>query len=102
MSRSSSSKEIWSFAPIQLGCWEKFSHTIFALDQLFIKLTTKTFDVNDQQLLCSAAPSQANTSQSYIYQVLQTIQMKLILLCVWPKLAISGSTKTAIKFKYEI
>ena len=36
--------------------------------------------------------------QSYIYQVLQTIQMKLILLCVWAELAVSSSTKTALKF----
>ena len=32
----------------------------------------------------------------------QTIQMKLILLCVWAELAVLGSTKTALKFKYEI
>ena len=31
-----------------------------------------------------------------------TIQMKLILLCVWAELAILGSAKTALKFKYEI
>ena len=36
------------------------------------------------------------------YRVLQTIQMKLILLCVWAEPAILGSTKTALKFKYEI
>ena len=36
--------------------------------------------------------------QSYIYQVLQTIQMKLILLCVWAEPAVSGSTKIALKF----
>ena len=41
-------------------------------------------------------------SQSYIYQVLQTIQMKLILLCVWAEPAVLGSTKTALKFKYKI
>ena len=40
--------------------------------------------------------------QSYIYQVLQTIQMKLILLCVWAEPAVLGSTKTALKSKYEI
>ena len=33
---------------------------------------------------------------------LQTIQMKLILFCVWAKRAVLGSTKTALKFKYEI
>ena len=38
--------------------------------------------------------------QSYIYQVLQTIQMKLILLCVWAELAVLGSAKTALKFIY--
>ena len=38
----------------------------------------------------------------YTYRVLQTIQMKLILLCVWAEPAILGSTKTALKFKYEI
>ena len=40
--------------------------------------------------------------QSYIYQVLQTIQMKLILLCVWAEPAVLGSTKTALKFTYKI
>ena len=40
--------------------------------------------------------------QRYTYRVLQTIQMKLILLCVWAEPAIMGSAKTALKFKYEI
>ena len=40
--------------------------------------------------------------QSYIHQVLQTIQMKLILLCVWAETAVLGSAKTALKFKYVI
>ena len=40
--------------------------------------------------------------QRYTYRVLQTIQMKLTLLCVWAELAVLGSTKTALKFKYEI
>ena len=40
--------------------------------------------------------------QKYTYRVLQTIQMKLILLCVWAEPAILGSTKTALKTKYEI
>ena len=39
--------------------------------------------------------------QRYTYRVLQTIQMKLILLCVLAEPAILGSTKTALKFKYE-
>ena len=40
--------------------------------------------------------------QRYTYRVLQTIQMKLILLCVLAEPANLGSTKTALKFKYEI
>ena len=40
--------------------------------------------------------------QRYTYRVLQTIQMKLILLCVWAELAVLGSAKSAFKFKYEI
>ena len=42
-------------------------------------------------------------NQRYTYRVLQTIQMKLIFLCVWAELlAVLGSAKTALKFKYEI
>ena len=40
--------------------------------------------------------------QRYIYRVLQTIQMKHILLCVWAEPAVLGRAKTALKFKYEI
>ena len=40
--------------------------------------------------------------QRYTYEVLQTIQMKLILLCVWAERAVLGSAKTALKFKYGI
>ena len=39
-------------------------------------------------------------TQRYTYRVLQTIQMKLILLSVWAELAVLG--KSALKFKYEI
>ena len=44
----------------------------------------------------------ASSGQRYTYRVLQTIQMKLILLCVWAERAILGSSKNALKFKYEI
>ena len=37
-----------------------------------------------------------------ILKVESEIQMKLILLCVWAEPAALGSTKTALKFKYEI
>ena len=39
--------------------------------------------------------------QRYTYRVLQTIQIELILLCVWAEPAVFGSAKTALKFKYE-
>ena len=40
--------------------------------------------------------------QRYRYRVLQTIQMKHILLSVWAEQAVLGSAKTALRFKYEI
>ena len=40
--------------------------------------------------------------QRYTYRVLQTIQMKLIPLCVWAEPAVLGSTKTTLKIKHEI
>ena len=43
-----------------------------------------------------------SSSQRYTYRVLQTIQMKLVLLCAWAEPAVLGRTKTALKFKYEI
>jgi hypothetical protein len=53
-------------------------------------------------LFCTNFTSSISTGdQRYTYRVLQTIQMKLILLCVWAEPAILGSTKTALKFKYE-
>ena len=41
-------------------------------------------------------------AQRYTYRVLQTIQMKVILLQVWAEGAVLGRAKTALKFKYEI
>jgi hypothetical protein len=35
-------------------------------------------------------------------EMIQTIQMKLIFLCVWAEPAILGSAKTALEFKYEL
>ena len=37
--------------------------------------------------------------QRYTYRVLQTIHMKLILVCVWAERALLGSAKTAMKLK---
>ena len=40
--------------------------------------------------------------QRYTYRVLQTIQMKLILLRVWAERAVLGTAKTALRLKCEI
>ena len=45
-----------------------------------------------------AALRNSSYCQRYTYSVLQTIQMKLILLCVWAERAVLGSAKTALKF----
>ena len=44
----------------------------------------------------------ATFEQRYTYRVLQTIQMKRILFCVWAERAVLGSAITVLKFKYEI
>ena len=41
----------------------------------------------------------AHYTHRYTYRVLQTIQMKLILLSAWAEPVVLGSTKTALKFK---
>ena len=50
--------------------------------------------------LVETKPSGKN--QRYTYRVLQTIQMKFILLWIWAEWAVLGRAKTALKFKYEI
>ena len=59
-----------------------------------------------EDFLIGKLPAQCSQKESllqrYTYRVLQTIQMKLIVLCVWAEPAVLGSTKTALKFKYEI
>ena len=49
-----------------------------------------------------AIGSSPASQQRYTYRVLQTIQMKLILLWVCAERAVLGRAKTALKFKYEI
>ena len=39
---------------------------------------------------------------AFLAGVLQTIQMKLILLWVWAEWAVLGRAKTALNFNYEI
>ena len=49
-----------------------------------------------------AVSKNLGVGQKYTYEVLQTIQIKPILVCVWAKPVVLGSAKTALKFKYEI
>ena len=53
-------------------------------------------------LSTSSSTLNSDLIQRYTYRVLQTIQIELILLCVWAEQAILGSAKIALKFKYEI
>ena len=64
-------------------------------------LTVKSFQ--KVGLLYRTAQSSGTTlANRYMYRVLQRIQKQLIRLCVWAEAAILSSTKTALKFKYEI
>jgi hypothetical protein len=62
-------------------------------------MTFKTTSENFSSVHCTV---NMHCGQRYTYRVLQTIQMKLILLFVWAERAVLGSAKTALKFKYEI
>ena len=53
-------------------------------------MTLKIIRDTKSTLLC-----QTGSLQRYTYRVLQTIQMKLILICVWAERAVLGSAKTA-------
>ena len=67
-------------------------------------LMKNTVAYNKSKLVTTIESSTASlsVSQRYTYRVLQTIQMKLILLWVWAERAVLGRAKTALKFKYEI
>ena len=54
-----------------------------------------TYDPYDQTIV-------QGFGQRYTYRVLQTIQMKRILLCVLAERAVLGSAKTALRLEYEI
>ena len=92
---------------VEKSCWQLFTFLNFACwkqQQIFnIQNSTKSITFKRQVLRnILIFISNFPYSQSYIYQVLQTIQMKLILLCVWAEPAFLGSTKTALKFIYKI
>ena len=62
------------------------------------KSSTKKDD-NRRKMMLNFQP---HKMQKYTYKVLQTIQMKILFLCVWEELAGLVSAKTALKFKCEI
>ena len=62
----------------------------------------ETLKKNTLNFLWAKKHFQLCLTQRYTYRVLQTIQMKLILLCVWAEWAILGSAKTGLRFKYNI
>jgi hypothetical protein len=84
------------------------SHYVKRTDTAVLELTAKKrFSDSPPVKLFFPFPSfvqsqkVSSAGQRYTYRVLQTIQMKLILLCVWAERAILGTAKTALKFKYE-
>ena len=74
---------------------------IFETDELDCNSSVKKKYLNKSRL-DGATAACSPCLQRYTYRVLKTIQMKLILLCVSAEPAVLGSTKTALKFKYEI
>ena len=80
--------------------------SIFKFDQTLQYMFVFKFQVRhtilDYRKVASSHAGFFRLLQRYTYRVLQTIQMKLKLLYVWAEPAILGSSKTALKFKYEI
>ena len=73
---------------------------------LFMDNTTSIPPSPSLYLLCLGVWGQkaimytfSRAGQRYTYRVLQIIQMKLILLCVWAERAVLGSAKTALKYE---
>ena len=76
-----------------------FPHKFDAFFLLFIAFPHSTESVI---FFISFVTTLWTCTQRYTYRVLQTIQMKLKLLCVWAERAVLGSAKTALQFIYEI
>ena len=77
--------------------------------QLFAKINGAKKEKEDlvdekgqEVAMSQARRNSLGQGQRYTYRVLQTIQMKAILLWVWAEGADLGRAKTAPKFKYEI
>ena len=89
-------------SPITLSQVRLFSDLKLIVKLIFLLLTpVKNWRAALLAKFCNSL-LRIDRSRRYTYRVLQTIQMKLILLCVWAEWAVLGSAKTALKFKYEI
>ena len=81
------------------GEFEVFNVVQMATSINFLSVTSRKFTCNWGNHFI---PVIIHPDQRYTYRVLQTIQIKVILLWVWAERAVLGQAKTALKFKYEI
>ena len=72
---------------------------IFKAERIEQETSRSSSKERNKEIECLSLLSQG---QRYTYRVLQTIQMEVILLCVWAEPAVLGSAKTALEFKYKI
>ena len=73
------------------------------LPKSFFKMQIKGISCEyESKILRTVQSAVLCCTQRYTYRVLQTIQMKLILVCFWAEPVVLGSPITALKFKYEI
>ena len=95
--RNNFSKKNWSINVLCVQSWRKKKHVQmnFSTSASQHKETFVEEKKNDHGVFSSP-------NQRYTYRILQTIQMKPILLWVWAERAVLGRAKTALKFKYEI
>ena len=93
--KSKQNKNLYTMGPRTLYIFKVYTSTIYWENMHFFKFSKWNLV---KSLLCM----NSYATQRYTYRVLQTIQMKLIHLCVWAKPAVLGSAKTALKLIYKI
>ena len=72
------------------------------VQKAYTLMSTTFYKINISQERSKAQKYDSCHIQRYTYRVLQTIQMKLIFLCVKAEPTVLGSAETAFKFKYRI
>ena len=92
----------WSLSPCSSAKCARRSHLEDSEQGLTPRFRTLSLKAERRAYSELRARKEGSEEQRYTFRVLQTIQMKLILLCVWAERAVLGSTKTALEFKYEI